>query len=237
MITDDFIAVFELVKNSFDAHATKVTVTFENDRIVIQDNGKGMTYDDLVDKWLFLAYSAKNEGEEDKDLDSEKLANYRDRIQEKRLYAGAKGIGRFSCDRLGDSLTLLTRSPAEGTSIERLKVNWKDFENNPKDEFININVSHDQLPKGHIKGFNHGTIIEISNLNGESNWDRVKLRALKRSLEKLINPFDSIESDSSELSKFSIDIKCPAEIKADSREKNIKDRINGPIRNKLCSKH
>jgi len=50
LITDDFIAVFELVKNSFDAHATMVTITFEEDRIIIKDNGKGMTYDDLIKK-------------------------------------------------------------------------------------------------------------------------------------------------------------------------------------------
>ena len=60
----DYIAVFELVKNSFDAYATQVDIYFENiysgnGKIVIQDNGKGMNYDDLLNKWLFVAYSAK----------------------------------------------------------------------------------------------------------------------------------------------------------------------------------
>jgi DNA mismatch repair ATPase MutL len=62
LITDDFIAVFELVKNSYDAHATKVEVIFENiytnrGKIIIKDNGKGMGYQDLLDKWLFVARS------------------------------------------------------------------------------------------------------------------------------------------------------------------------------------
>jgi HSP90 family molecular chaperone len=100
LISDDFIAVFELVKNSYDAHATKVEITFENiysnnGKIIIKDNGKGMNYDDLINKWLFVAYSAKKEGTE------EDSYNYRDNIKIKRAYAGAKGIGRFSCDRLG----------------------------------------------------------------------------------------------------------------------------------------
>jgi hypothetical protein len=61
LITDDFIAVFELVKNSFDAHATRVEIKFENSengngRIIIMDNGKGMNYDDLLNKWLFVSY-------------------------------------------------------------------------------------------------------------------------------------------------------------------------------------
>lgn len=41
LITDDNIAVLELVKNSYDAHATKVEMTFEDDKLVISDNGKG----------------------------------------------------------------------------------------------------------------------------------------------------------------------------------------------------
>jgi len=73
LITDEFVAVFELVKNSFDADATKVEVIFENNyeansaRIIIKDNGIGMNYDDLRNKWLFVAYSAKRLGKENLD--------------------------------------------------------------------------------------------------------------------------------------------------------------------------
>ena len=72
LITDQYIAVFELVKNSFDAYATEVTIVFENlyddskeAKIIIKDNGKGMNYYDLKNKWLFVAYSAKTDGTED----------------------------------------------------------------------------------------------------------------------------------------------------------------------------
>lgn len=100
LITDDFIAVFELVKNSFDANAREVEIIFqglnsETPCIIIRDDGDGMDEDDLRNKWLFVAYSAKK-------LEQ----NYRDKI---RVYAGAKGIGRFSCDRLGAILRLITR--------------------------------------------------------------------------------------------------------------------------------
>ena len=45
------------MKNSYDAYATSVDITFENigtdkGRIIIKDNGKGMSYDDLTNKWL-----------------------------------------------------------------------------------------------------------------------------------------------------------------------------------------
>ena len=67
-ITDDYVAVFELVKNAFDAHAKKVTITFKTNHITIEDDGKGMDLDDIKEKWLFVAYWAKKEGVEDDDL-------------------------------------------------------------------------------------------------------------------------------------------------------------------------
>ena len=80
LITDDFIAVFELVKNSYDAHATRVDVIFkdiygEKGKIIIKDNGKGMGYQDLLDKWLFIARSSKKEGDEE-----ESYKNFRDKM-------------------------------------------------------------------------------------------------------------------------------------------------------------
>ncbi len=59
LITDDFIAIYELVKNSYDAYASYVQITFDDDEIVIADNGKGMSKSDLVEKWFAVAYSAK----------------------------------------------------------------------------------------------------------------------------------------------------------------------------------
>ncbi|MFD2016458.1 ATP-binding protein [Vibrio olivae] len=86
LITNDFVAIFELVKNSFDAHAKNVDIIFEDingkiERIFIIDDGKGMSYQDLVNKWLFVAYSAKKDGSEDNNAN--------------RIYAGNKGVGRF----------------------------------------------------------------------------------------------------------------------------------------------
>ena len=124
LITNDNIAIFELVKNSYDAYATKVEIRFSDDEIVIADNGKGMSFNDLKNKWLFLGYSAKKDGTEDADSDV-KQRSYRDKI--KRHYAGAKGIGRFSCDRLGKHLSLTTKSEDSQTT-ETIIVDWRDFE-------------------------------------------------------------------------------------------------------------
>ena len=107
LITSPDIAILELVKNSYDAHASKVEITFDYNYLAIADNGKGMSKDDLINKWLFVAYSAKSDGTEDK--------SYRSKF--KRHYAGAKGIGRMSCDSLAKYLVLKTRSEGNETEI------------------------------------------------------------------------------------------------------------------------
>lgn len=193
LITDDFIAVFELVKNSYDAHATRVDVIFENiysdnGKIIIKDNGKGMSYQDLLDKWLFVARSSKKEGDEE-----ESYKNYRDKIKVKRAYAGAKGIGRFSCDRLGSELYLETLKDEENAKIEALATDWNKFEEDSNNEFVNVSVLHETLMKSSYN-LTQGTVLEISNLHSE--WNRDKFQSLKDSLARLINPSTIKDDDS-----------------------------------------
>lgn len=222
LISDDFIAVFELVKNSYDAHATKVEITFENiysknAKIIIKDNGKGMNYDDLTNKWLFVAYSAKKEGTEEDSYD------YRDKIKVKRAYAGAKGIGRFSCDRLGGELYLETVKDEKNPKVETLLTEWDKFEGNLKEEFINISVIHETIPKSNYD-LKHGTVLEISNL--KSDWNKEKFLELKNSLAKLINPNNQFEED-----EFSIELFVPAELENDNKEKEYHNKVNGEVQN------
>jgi signal transduction histidine kinase len=191
LITDDFIAVFELVKNSFDAYASQVDIYFENlnqpnSKITIKDNGKGMNKADLENKWLFVAYSAKTEGTEDIGYD------YRNDINSKRPYAGAKGIGRFSCDKLGKYLYMETTKDEVNANTEVLITNWENFETDIKAEFIDIAILHETL-KNSTYDVKHGTVLVISELR--DNWDRNKLLRLKDSLAKLINPNISAGSE------------------------------------------
>ena len=205
LITNDFVAVFELVKNSFDARAKIVQILFEKDRIVIADNGKGMSRADILNKWLFVAYSAKRDGTEDED--------YRDRIVERsHPYAGAKGVGRFSCDRLGERLLLSSKSRMQPVQV--LEIDWTRYERDAKQEFGEVRVdltetSHFPEPVPKPKG-KTGTVLEIRELRSE--WNRAKLLALKRELAKLINPFAVGPP------RFQIELIAPAEQAADQAE-------------------
>ena len=222
LITDEFVAVFELVKNSFDAHAKKVKVIFENQydpkhaRIIIWDNGWGMDKSDLQNKWLFVARSEKRDGTEDID--------YRDKIEHKRTFAGAKGVGRFSCDRLGRYLNLITIKDVPNALIENIKIDWKHFEQDSNKEFIDIKVEHNVLSNTQYVDFQKGTILEISELR--DIWDRERIKRLKISLEKLINPIQGNDVDD-----FAIEIIAPNELPQDKNEKEERNKINGIIKN------
>lgn len=225
LITDDFIAVFELVKNSFDANASQVELVFEDlkldtPKIIIKDNGVGMSEDDIMNKWLFLAYSEKKSSDD-----------YRDQIKTNRAIAGYKGIGRFSCDRLGEKLKLITRKD-DKQPWNILDVNWGDFELDSQKEFQTIPAKLTQEKYIDYFDIEHGTILEITGLRS-NDWDRVKLQKLRRSLERLINPHQAGDSE-----PFSIVLSVLDEQKDDEKVKkerpdDIWEIVNGPIRNFL----
>lgn len=223
LITDDYIAMFELVKNSYDAHASNVDIYFENiytenPIIKIIDNGKGMDYNDIVNKWLFVAYSAKKDGTEDINYD------YRNRIVIKRAFAGAKGIGRFSCDRLGKILELKTRKHSKNSKIEFLRTDWGLFESNSKSEFVDISVVHQTIGTNDIE-LEYGTKLEISELR--SDWNRAKILKLKDSLSKLITPVKSEKTQT----PFTIKIHCEEESTNDDKYDDEYEKVNGEVKN------
>ena len=235
LITSDNIAILELVKNSYDAHATKVIITFEKDSIIIADNGKGMSLNDLQNKWLFVGYSAKSDGTED--------ASYRSKF--KRNFAGAKGIGRISCDRLGSEVWLTTKSEDSNT-VEVIHVDWNKFEKSLKNEFDKISVDHESREERFTFPGESliGTEIRITGFRPETpEWTRERITDLKKSLEKMINPFSGTED-------FCIEIKAEAFEKEDhkilakienSRDEFTEERIaklknsivNGVIQNTI----
>ncbi|TAI97899.1 ATP-binding protein [Pectobacterium versatile] len=212
LITNDFVAVFELVKNSFDARSTEVNIIFENDRLFIIDNGKGMSYDDLVNKWLFVAYSAKKDGTEDED--------YRNNLSSTAAYAGSKGVGRFSCDKLGTGLKMQTRSRlSDSREVHVLNIDWNTFEHNDLNDFIDVDVLHSietsfSVPAT-IESIQHGTVLEI--ISPREQWNREKILSLKSALAKLINPFNDSTSN------FNIYIHSKNDLEEDER---IKSRID-----------
>lgn len=58
--TNEESAILELVKNAFDAQATKLDIIFKDNELIIKDNGIGMNYKDIKQHWMHIGKSNKN---------------------------------------------------------------------------------------------------------------------------------------------------------------------------------
>jgi hypothetical protein len=116
-VSDKVLSVIELIKNSYDADATDIRVILKNIRtgtpeIIVEDDGSGMTLDDIRQGWLRIATSRKSR----KSISP----------QYKRRVLGQKGIGRFSTENLS-AYTEITTYPKDQKLGFSVGFDWKKF--------------------------------------------------------------------------------------------------------------
>jgi anti-sigma regulatory factor (Ser/Thr protein kinase) len=171
------IALVELVKNSYDADASEVEILFTKDKkgrseIHIIDNGKGMNFDSVQQYWMRIATTNKEK------LPTSAIYG--------RPLTGAKGIGRFSCRRLGGKLTLITTGTDDGNAVgvqERVTNTTVVF---PWLEFIPGTDVTEIECLGQVNNLNNtatGTTLIISEIVEE--WNTSGWNWLKRQLAVL----------------------------------------------------
>lgn len=178
LIKDPQTAFFELVKNGYDADATRVEVEFRrtsngNGRIIIRDDGTGMSEDDVRNKWF-------RPGSENKVREP-----YTTGFRRRRL--GAKGIGRYSLAKLGDYVKVVTRERERPAQLN-FKVDFSEFTDEKDLEEIDIDVKSGP-PR---KGFLYGTILEIGDL--KNRWGKREIRRIREQLSLLIDPEEADQS-------------------------------------------
>jgi len=189
LIRESGIAVFELVKNAYDADASKCTVTMtsatdpKKGKIAVQDNGTGMDPATVTGVWLEPGtdYRARQRKAE------ERTKKYG------RLPLGEKGVGRFAAHKLGQVVQLVTR--AKGQREVVVRIDWSDFE---KPRYLSaVPVSVRTRPPKVFKGRKTGTRIEVSALR--ESWSRGAVRRLYRSITSICSPFDKPDDFVAEL--------------------------------------
>lgn len=213
LVTSDTVAIAELVKNAYDAFTLNVLIKFDKDengqnKIVIEDDGLGMSKDIIQNAWATIATPYKKRNPIVK-----RIINGKEEI---RIVSGNKGLGRFSAARLGTEMKMITKHE-KGKCIQAI-FDWTSLNNidSVSDAFMTLEYLKDN------KFINNesqtGTIIEITNL--KSSWDENKITLLKNELSRLINPFEEVRD-------FTIKIISPN----NNEELEIKplDFINHPI--------
>ncbi|MBA7477764.1 Adaptive-response sensory-kinase SasA [subsurface metagenome] len=174
-------ALVELVKNSYDADATKVWIDIfcrsSNKYIRIVDNGCGMTEGEIDKYWLRIGYSEKR---------TNRFSN------KKRRKTGEKGIGRISSDRLGSILNLKTKSI--NSDIVGIAINWDDFDVEGKDlTSVPIKIlDNPQISNLISKNSNFKTWTELEINNLRQNWIKNDIANLHNELSIFSPPFKKV---------------------------------------------
>jgi signal transduction histidine kinase len=205
LVKDDNVALFEIVKNSYDADATDVQVQFKNfdvkgktlleyeytqkpdSLIIIKDDGIGMTEDVITNHWLNPATPIKKNL---KDLGKQSTGF-------ERVIQGEKGIGRFALFKLGKKITVITR-PKNSANEYIVMYDFSNFSEDFKDKSGNymfldeLPVSFDSRPAQTIS--DHGTEIIIEDLN--STWTTGNIYDLLKSSYRLKPIFEHIAEKS-----------------------------------------
>jgi len=216
LITDEVAAVSELVKNAYDADATRVVVTLshvsepETGQICIKDNGHGMTLEKVLSSWLELGTLSKARGVDKKPRQSE-LKN--------RTCLGEKGLGRLAVHKLGRFTELVTRRVE--TNLEtRLILDWTAFER--AEGFLDeVPVEWQQTEISvFVKDpdFENGTQITIKKL--QRRWTREMIIRVQRGLLAMKSPF-------TELSDFDVAIDVDDPLAPEVSPPNMSELVAG----------
>lgn len=178
LVGRDSTALLELIKNAYDADATRIVVTavnldvLDHGRIVVEDNGCGMDETRFVNGFLRIASRYKEEG-------ARRSEHFR------RRYTGSKGIGRLAAHKLAKFMEVhsVCGVPQSSSSQSiRATIDWERIESKPtlgalSDE---IHLEAIRLPRAK----HPGTVITLSRLRRPwTDRERVRFVAECRSFE------------------------------------------------------
>lgn len=184
LITDRVTALFELVKNCYDANATEVTITFNNvgldkkgdSSILIKDDGIGMSFTDIKDKWMVIGTSNKRSNP----FSPEPFY---------RKCVGEKGIGRFAVDKLGDKVNIITKQSEEKKWLD-VEIDWEAYYKQSSDSneiklFTDIENHYEYYDSESIN--EHGTTLKITSVR--EIWLENDIKRFIAEAGKLVSPF------------------------------------------------
>lgn len=183
LIKSESIAILELVKNSYDADATLVSISMTDVEsadigvIEIVDNGTGMSLDTVTNIWMEPGNTHKK---------SAVMSSSRTKMG--RLPIGEKGIGRFGVHKLGKKIEMITR--AKDSREVCVRIDWEVF--NTAKYLNDVEIEIEEREPIYFLDEETGTKLKISSLS--CDWTRGMLRDVYRAVNSLGSPFNSLNA-------------------------------------------
>lgn len=175
LVSRPYIALAELVKNSYDADAIEVTIRIDpkENSIVVADNGHGMTEEEFKAYWMRIGSSHKRRQENSRYL--------------KRPLTGSKGVGRLAAQFLADRLEIFSIAKERTNEILHAKVDWTKAIK--AGELTKAEVNY-EVKANDGSGFDkQGFKLVLSNL--KQDWDEDLVKNFARELWWLQPPFQT----------------------------------------------
>lgn len=172
LVGKPYIALAELIKNAYDADASRCVITLTRSRIEVADNGHGMTEKEFLDYWMTVGTRHKQHSETSRTL--------------KRRVTGSKGVGRLSAQFLADKMQLV--STAKG-ALKRLHafVDWETaIDTGSLTEAEALYRMEDSDPALYPLSSPCGTVAILHGL--KQNWDSEEIKELGRQIWMLNSP-------------------------------------------------
>jgi hypothetical protein len=188
LVTNDLVAITELVKNSYDAFASRVDVRFGSDErgnyIEILDDGQGMGRDTIEKVWCMVATPYRQ------------AKHTARRGGKTRRASGEKGLGRLSAARLGAKLEMLTK--ARGDKCWHVTADWDEIAEANDISACGVDIEEYTEDRPFRSS---GTRLRIYGLKSE--WGDDRIVELRDHLARMVSPFKQVDG-------FSIFLSSPA---------------------------
>lgn len=166
-------AILELVKNAYDAEVLNLTIKFNENQLIIEDDGIGMNAEDIKKYWMHIGKSQKK-------------YNIIDKNNKNRVLAGSKGLGRFALARLGESVRLFSKKENDNSVVWTTDWNSSklDYDNtfNKNGTKIIIDNLRDKWGKRKVENL-------ADFLQKIYNDDSMKIKLLYNNEEKVIKKY------------------------------------------------
>lgn len=199
LIKSPVMAIYELIKNGYDADAGKIDVTFENISdpentiITIEDTGTGLTAEVLKNVWFEPGTDFR------KPIDANGVREIKRSPVHYRIPMGEKGVGRFAVHKLGNKINLISRPArvivdSDGKFVRSelldyevsVNIDWRRFSQSKYLDDVSIEWYKNSDQSTFHFPDTHGTFIRLSNLKEE--WTRGMARQLKRQTLSMLSP-------------------------------------------------
>lgn len=171
LVGKPYIALAELIKNSYDADANKVTIVLDpsSNRIEVNDDGHGMNFEEFKQFWMRIGSTHK---------DDQVLSR-----RFKRRMTGSKGVGRLAVQYLADRMEMTTISTKDPTVQLTAKVQWEDAVETG--DLTQATVEYETVES--TERFRNGTSIILSGLR--QKWNKSQIEGLTKEIWFLTPPF------------------------------------------------